>query len=247
MIRLWQLCIVLAVGLMALSAQATPPNIITNAKYIEPTTRYDHGILGDAVEWGALELTVDTCIDCEIKSIRKFIIRLPENRVFEDIAPRLVELTDEAGPGVMVVETDLELGARLAIYYESGVLAATPFIGRSHRWLAPIGAADFDGDGYIEYAYVDRPHLAKTIKVWRLIEGEFLQVAERAGFTNHNIGDGVIAGGVRDCGAGPEMIVADGNWKNVVAVTLIDNRLDAVSIGPFQGHKSLRKALLCKS
>jgi hypothetical protein len=47
------------------------------------------------------------------------------------------------------------------------LLAATPHIGSANRWLAPIGAADLDGDGRVEIAYVDRPHLARTLRIWR--------------------------------------------------------------------------------
>ena len=43
-------------------------------------------------------------------------------------------------------------GARLAIYDETGLVSATPYIGRSNRWLAPLGAGDLDGDGNIELA-----------------------------------------------------------------------------------------------
>jgi hypothetical protein len=79
-------------------AFATPPNVIIEAEYTEPTARYAHGVLGDAVEWGALVLTVDMCFGCEVKHVRQFTIRLPENRVFEDIAPRIVDLDGDESP-----------------------------------------------------------------------------------------------------------------------------------------------------
>jgi hypothetical protein len=47
-------------------------------------------------------------------------------------------------------------------------LASTPWIGQRFRWLAPVAAADLDGDGAMELAYVDRPHLARTLRVWRI-------------------------------------------------------------------------------
>ncbi len=228
---------------------ATPPNIIEKAEYSEPTTRYDHGILGDAIEWGALVLSVDTCTGCDGgPHKRKFTIRLPENRVFEDVAPRLVRLQDVASPAAMVVETDVNLGARLALYSEEGLITATPFIGRKYRWLAPIGAADLDGDGLVELAYVDRPHLAKIIRVWRFDWGRDLElVAELPGFTNHAIGEEDIAGGIRDCGQGPEMIVADANWQDIYAVTLKGTTLTPRKLGPHKGRQSFTRALACKT
>ncbi|MEE9428376.1 MAG: VCBS repeat-containing protein, partial [Paracoccaceae bacterium] len=228
-------------------ASATPPNIITKAAYEDPTTRYDHGILGDAIEWGTLRLTVDMCQGCETSQIRDFTIRLPESRVFEDFSPRLVPLDDEAGPAAMVVETDLKLGARLALYDESGLIAATPFIGRTHRWLAPIGAADLDGDGSIEYAYVDRPHLAKTIRIWRLENGALVNVTDLPGFTNHRIGEDNIAGGIRNCGQGPEMIVVDANWQSIIAVSHTGAGYSAQILGPHKNRRSFARALECQN
>jgi hypothetical protein len=228
-------------------AWAAPPNAIIKAEYEAPTTRYNHGILGDAIEWGALRLTVDQCFGCATKVIREFVIRLPESRVFEDTAPRIVDLDGDASPEVMVVETDLAKGARLAIYNESGLIAATPFIGQTRRWLAPIGAADLDGDGLVEIAHVDRPHLARLIRVWRYQDSELKLVAELSGYTNHAIGEDTIAGGIRDCGEGPEMIVADAGWRDLYAVTLANDTLSARKIGPHTGRNSFKRALDCKT
>lgn len=225
---------------------ATPPNVIIEAAYSEPTTRYAHGVLGDAVEWGALVLTVDMCFGCEAKAVRDFTIRLPENRVFEDIAPRVVDLDGDESPEVIVVESDAALGARLAVYDEGGLVAATPFIGRAHRWLAPVGAADFDGDGHMEIAYVDRPHLAKTLRVWRFAERELVEIASAPGFTNHRIGWDFIPGGIRDCGGGPEMVLASGDWRYVMAVRLEGGKLAARELSRFDGVSSLKQALACR-
>ncbi|HGG04181.1 MAG TPA: VCBS repeat-containing protein [Aliiroseovarius sp.] len=226
-------------------ATASPPDYIVQAEYTQPTDRYDHGVLGDAVEWGALVLTVDMCIDCEGPA-RTFTVtfRLPENRVFEDIAPRI--FTGEDGlPIVMVVETDLTLGARLALYDETGLITATPFIGRNYRWLAPIGAADLDGDGQIEIAYIDRPHLAKQLKVWRLSDGRLSQIATQDNLSNHQIGWDFIPGGLRDCGQGPEMVVASGDWSQVKLVRLDNGKLFTTTIGPYRTPSDLTAALNC--
>lgn len=236
-----------ALLLMPAHAFATPPNVIIKAEYSEPTNRYDHGILGDAIEWGALKLTVDLCRGCDgAPQHREFTLRLPENRVFEDVAPRIVRVVNEGSTEVMVVETDLGLGARLALYDEAGLIAATPFIGRTHRWLAPIGVADMDGDGAIEVAYVDRPHLAKTIRVWRYWDQKFTLVAQLPGFTNHRIGEDNIAGGMRDCGGGPEMIVTDANWQNIVAVSFDGADFSTRILGPHRDRTSFKAALDCK-
>ncbi|WP_326297996.1 FG-GAP repeat domain-containing protein [Mesobacterium hydrothermale] len=211
---------------------------IADARYGAPTTRYAHGVLGDAVEWGALEMRL-----ADGRTVR---LVLPETRVFEDIAPRLVDLDSDGAPEVIVVESDNRLGARLAVYGSGGMLAATPFIGRAYRWLAPIGAADLDGDGAVEIAFVDRPHLAKTLRIWRYRAGALAEVASLPGLTNHQIGWDFIAGGIRDCGQGPEMITADGDWRRVMATGFGAGRFASREIGAYAGPDSLRAALDCR-
>lgn len=236
--------LLLAALLLPGALSATPPNVILKAIYAEPTTRYDHGVLGDAVEWGALILSVDTCDGCAIRQMRKFTIRLPENRVFEDIAPRIIR--DEFGMTyVMVVESDLALGARLAIYTANGLAFATPFIGQSHRWLAPVGAHDLDGDGIPEIAYVEKPHLSRELKIWRFSETGLEFVTSLAGLSNHRIGEDYISGGIRDCGQGPEIVTADAGWRNVMATRLVAGRLVTQAIGAFTGKRSFAAALGC--
>ncbi|MCV2882577.1 FG-GAP repeat domain-containing protein [Actibacterium sp. XHP0104] len=207
---------------------------ITDARYTDPTARYDHAVLGDALEWGALELTTPA---------GKRRIVLPDTRVFEDLAPRLADLDGDGAPEVITVETDLSLGARLAVYGETGLIAATPFIGRPHRWLAPLGAADLDGDGRIEIAYIDRPHLAKLLRVWRFENGTLTLVAEKPGLTNHRIGQDFISGGIRDCGQGPEIITANADWSRVIATRFQNGTLSSRELKT----RSLPDAAACKA
>lgn len=222
------------------SAQSAPA--VLKAAYAEPTTRYDHGVLGDAEEWGALRLRLGDCDGCA--GAREVVIRLPESRVFEDTAPRIVTLPGQGAVAVMVVESDLRQGARLALYTADGLLAATPFIGQPHRWLAPVGAADLDGDGALEIAYVDRPHLARTLRVWRLTAETLRPLDTLEGVTNHRIGWDYIEGGLRDCGSGPEMILASADWRAVMAVRF-DGTLQSRSLGPYS-PEAIQRAMSCR-
>jgi len=226
----------LAAALWALFCVPAAADIVA-ARYDAPTARYDHGVLGDAIEWGALVLTLSDGAE------RRFV--LPDDMVFEDTAPRLADLDGDGAPEVVVVESSLTLGARLAVWGAQGRRAATPHIGRPHRWLAPAGIADLDGDGRVEIAYVDRPHLAKTLRVWRLSGGGLRHVADLDGVTNHRIGWDFIAGGVRDCGQGPELILASGDWRQVIAARLEAGRVAARPLGRYAGPESLRAALAC--
>ncbi len=211
-------------------------NTITAAQFTEPTTRYPHGVLGDTVEYGALELMVDGEI---------LTVSLPPDRVFEDLAPRLVDIDLDGALEVMVVESQNQTGAQLAVYNALGEkIAATPHIGTRFRWLAPIGAADLDGDGYIEIAYIDRPHLVKTLRIWRFKDGALTEIASLPGLTNHKIGEDFISGGIRDCGNGPEIIVTSADWSRIISVTY-KNGWHMTNIGPLRKRNDLTKALTC--
>lgn len=228
------------VGCLCLAPGALARANVVSANYAEPTTRYAHGVLGDAVEWGSLVLQVAECASCEPADV---VVRLPVSRVFEDLHPRVVAINDRGDTAAMVVESHQNSGARLALYNADGLLAATPYIGTPNRWLAPIGAADLDGDGSIEFAYIDRPHLAKTVRVWRLVAGSLVEVASRRGFSNHRIGWDYIVGGVRDCGEGVEMVVASGDWRHVIALRLTD-KLEQRVLVPYSGE-AVAAALGC--
>jgi len=225
------------IALLALMATTARADTIVSAQYAAPTDRYAHGVLGDAIEWGTLQITTGT-------DVRNFV--LPQDRVFEDVAPRLADVDGDGTPEVIVVETQAAEGAQLAIYDETGKIAATPHIGQSSRWLAPIGAADLDGDGAIEVAYIDRPHLAKVLRVWRYTQGGLVPVADLPGLSNHRIGERDIGGGIRDCGQGPEMITASADWSQVMATTLADGRLQTRAIGTHVDRSSFATALACE-
>jgi hypothetical protein len=213
---------------------------VVAAKFTAPTTRYAHGVLGDAIEYGTLEITYTN-----VGVAKTNTITLPVDHVFEDIAPRLADVDGDGSPEVIVVETDVRRGGALAIYDETGKRAETPHIGSSNRWLAPIGVADFNGDGRIDVAYVDRPHLAKTLRVWTFENDKLTEVANTKGLSNHRIGDDFISGGVRTCGGVPEMITADATWKRVIATRFENGKLTKTDLGPFKGKRSFKRALSC--
>lgn len=223
-----------------------PPPIwsakLLGAEFINPTTRYGHAVLGDAVEWSGLWVSFAG----PGQDLWRLEIELPKDHVFEDLYPRLVDLNQDGAPdAVMVVETDVAQGAALALYGANGKIAETPHIGRANRWLAPVAAADLDGDGLVELAYVDRPHLAKTLRIWRFEAGELTQVAEMPGLTNHRIGDDFITSGLRSCAEAPELVLVDASWQRLVAVWLAGGEIHRRDIGSFTGPSSLQVALEC--
>lgn len=221
-----------------------------HAVLASPVNRYGHGILGETPEWGALWFLVQGSPQHGPYVFAEYT--LPESRIFEDITPRLVDVDGDGSPEIVVVETDIKRGARLSVYAvdmaepKIFLLAATPAIGTAYRWLAPVGVADFNGDGLMDFAYVDRPHLAKTLRVWSLKDGKLQETANLRGVSNHNIGDESITGGVRDCGNGPEMVLVDAGWGDVLAVRLNGDKLRKTTLGRYTGPKSVARALRCR-
>ncbi len=203
---------------------------IVAAEYGDPTTRYPHGALGDTEEHASLAV--------RLADGRRLAARFPDTLVFEDTAPRLADLDGDGGNEVIVVESHERQGARLAVW---GLVdgrftrrAATPFIGRRFRWLAPIGAADLDGDGRMEIAYVETPHLGKTLKIVRLEGDRLVPVAEAKGFTNHRFGDPFIQGRIARCDGRPTILTASADWTRIRGATLADDRLSVRDVGPYR-------------
>jgi hypothetical protein len=197
---------------------------VIGARLADPTGRYDHAVLGDALEWGTLEIQTDTG--------RTLRLILPETRVFEDVEARVADLDGDGAAEVIVVESDLSLGARLAVFGPDGLRVATDFIGQRHRWLAPAAIGDLDGDGQVEIAYVDRPHLAKELVILRSAPGALTEIARLPGLSNHRIGDSTISGGLRRCASGPVVLLADAGWQRAVAVTFAQGRITPRDLGP---------------
>jgi hypothetical protein len=225
---MWRgLAILLALGLAGPCVATTPlpmPAVVA-ADLILPTDRYDHAVLGDALEWGGLRLTVDSCPPCADRRLFNMDVTLPQSRVFEDVTARVVDVTGDGLAEVVVVETDLSRGASLAVYDAFGrKLAATPFVGQPHRWIAPAGVGDFDGDGQIEIAYVDRPHLKQELVFVRLEGKAQRKIARIPGLSNHRIGDDFITGGARNCGQGDDLVLASGDWTQAMVVTMTGTR-----------------------
>jgi hypothetical protein len=154
------------------------------AWYTKPTTRYAHGILGDAIEAG--ELTVETSTG------ETLTYTLPENQVFEDRTPRLVDLDGFGKTQIITILSDQTKGGSIAVFgVRKGKLelvAQTPYIGRSNRWLNIAGIDDFDGDGKTQIAAVWTPHIGGTLKYWTWDKGKLRLSGEAYGFSNHFIG-----------------------------------------------------------
>ena len=154
----------------------------------DPTTRYDHGVLGDAIEAGSLVI--------EARDGKRHIIRLPADAVFEDLEPRLADLDGDGRDEVVLVKTYLKRGSSLAVVAERNgkyeVVAETPSLGAPHRWLNPAGIADFNGDGKTDIALVRQPHVVGSLELWTWSDGHLRKTTEIADAANHIAGTRAI-------------------------------------------------------
>jgi hypothetical protein len=145
-----------------------------------PTRRYAHGALGDAIEAEGFMAEV---------SGRILSYTLPDTAVFEDRRVRLWDIDGDGTPEAVVIKAYLDKGAALALYRIGRdtiePLAESPAIGIPNRWLNPVGAADFLGDGSTTVAAVITPHLAGSLRLYRLVGDALTEVARVDGFTNH--------------------------------------------------------------
>lgn len=219
---------------------------ITRACYDAPKAGdlYGHDILGGTPEWSRLIVTLGPRGRAGGRGAALAFVT-PRGHLYEDTAPRLADLDGDGTPEVIAVETDHRRGARLLALFLSGQSAATPYIGTPRRWLAPIGAADFDGDGRDEVAYVETPHLDKVLTLVRLDANRLRIVDTAPGLTSHRIGDAVLQGRVATCNGRPTILTANADWTRIVGAALVERRLVTRDLGRYEGYGSFDRVPGC--
>lgn len=157
---------------------------IVSARFSLPTERYDHCVLGDCVEYEAVEAIMD---DGRILSFR-----LDENSVFEDVQPRLIPMGLNGRNAILIVRSYTDKGAALALLEVRAnklrITAESEAIGTSHRWQNPIGLGDFDRDGKAEIATVITPHIGGTLTLYERRGNKLVKDRTAYAFSNHQMG-----------------------------------------------------------
>jgi hypothetical protein len=163
---------------------ATGTGNVARAWLSDPTQRYRHGVLGDAIEAGSLVI--------ERRDGRRGAVRLGADAAFEDIEPRIA--TIDGAERVVVVKSYLDRGSALAVVDPDSatIVAETPPIGHANAWLNPAGFADFNHDGATDLALVRQPHVLGRLELWSMLNGKLRKTAEVADVSNHFIGSRVL-------------------------------------------------------
>ena len=186
-----------------------------------PTRRYTHGVLGDDIEASGISIELGTG---EVLSLA-----LGPDAVFEDRVPRLVDLTADGRDEVLVVKSYQTMGAALSLVAEvdgrRSVIAEGDPVGQPYRWLNPVGVGDFDGDGRVETAHVETPHIGGTLVLSRLERGRLVSIQRIGGFSNHRMGS-------RELGLSA---VLDANGDGVPDLAVPDNSRTSLRVVTFAG------------
>lgn len=198
------------------------------AWYERPTTRYDHGVLGDAIEAGSL-VVLDN-------AGRRYEQVLPEAFVFEDITPRIADLDGDGQNEVITIRTKLTAGAAIAVYQLQGgnliEKASTQPLGAPHRWLSIAGIGDFVGDGHREIAVVKTPHIGGMLEVLSLQANKLVRLyPPQPGYSTHFIGAHFVSlAAVSDVGGdGVSKLVLPNQRRDRIVVLDLRKGIDVVS------------------
>ena len=152
----------------------------------DPTTRYIHGVLGDAFEAGSIGV-LEAGRDGYDVSGR---IRPESGGTFEALAP----LWFRPGGGdeelLAITESTEREGSRISVYSPSGALvAAGPFVGEPQSWRHLVVAGPFGPDGEVELAAVRTPHVGGPVEFYSLDRqnGELRLAASGGEYRSHTI------------------------------------------------------------
>ncbi|HET7269654.1 MAG TPA: hypothetical protein VFI90_01085 [Rubrobacter sp.] len=152
----------------------------------DPTTRYIHGVLGDAFEAGSITILEDGREGYTMGGR----IEPESGGFFETLAPLWFRPGGDEEELLAVTESTERMGSRISVYSPGGSLvAAGPFVGEPQRWRHLIAAGPFGPEGEVEIAAVRTPHVGGQVEFYRLNRDEgTLEIAASGGhYLSHTI------------------------------------------------------------
>lgn len=152
-----------------------------------PTDRYDHAVLGDALEASGVEaVRGDGAGSTEVSDV--VAVEAPD--VIEAVSPMLADVDGDGALDIVVTQSNADSGARIVAYSLDGeVIAASEPIGTGNRWLNLLAVAPTGPDGAVEVIAVRTPHIGGTLEFFRDDgAGRLERVATADGYSTHVIG-----------------------------------------------------------
>lgn len=175
-----------------LNIDALPDNLILEDEkqrlliLTDPTSQYQHGILGDDIE--ASSVTIVQLSD-QPKVISKFSV--PEDWVIESILPIWSDWDGDGVREVVLTLSNNTSGAKLVLYDENGNLLAESLpIGKGFRWRHALTIASFGENGQKLLVDVQTPHIGGIVGFYSWDKEEKLLRTEASlpGYSTHDIG-----------------------------------------------------------
>ena len=157
---------------------------IRQAWFARPTTRYAHGVLGDAIEAGSLVVVT--------ASGNRLEFVLPIDQVFEDITPRIADLDGDGSNEVIAIRSSQQAGAAPVIFglvdNALTLRGAGTENGRPNRWLNIAGIVP-RADGGLTLYGVRTPHIRGRLFSLDFRNGTLMESNDiAADVSNHIIG-----------------------------------------------------------
>lgn len=189
-----------------------------------PSSRYRHGVLGDATE--PTELRVFRLAGEELRPLASF--SAGEDGVFEALGALAADLDGDGRAEIMITRSDPIGGAaHLALALEGGKLVVKARgrpVGSGNRWSHLLGAFDVDRSG-LKLLAVETPHLAGSLLALRMRLGELRERSRRSGYTTHVIGSrNLWQFALLRRGGFTEVVLQERGRGRLAALALVGNR-----------------------
>ncbi len=152
----------------------------------DPTTRYIHGVLGDAFEAGSIGVLEAGRAGYDVKGY----IRPESGGIFEALAPLWFRPGADEEELLAITETTEREGSRISVYSPDGnLVAAGPFVGEPQSWRHLIAAGPFGPNREVEIAAVRTPHISGPVEFYSLDRenGELHLAASGGEYLSHTI------------------------------------------------------------
>lgn len=189
------------------------------ALYTQPTDRYPHGVFGDLIEAGALDILQ---VDGDI--LRRVGFVQLDDVVFEGLYPFWADIDQDGQQDIVTTISGSGLGAGLQVYRADGtLLTESRRIELSNRWRHQLAFAPFGPDGEYELVEIQTPHIGGIVQFLRYMpDTNSLEIVARfGGYTSHLYGsinlDMAVAGDFDGDGQ-PELVVTTQDGRRLVGL-----------------------------